>query len=72
RIRALNIRHIHGRGDRISISQGICNSVPRKKNKTWDYLTEADSALYAIKNSLRNGNFSESVRLYHLPGKMIQ
>ena len=73
RIRALNIRHVHGRsGDRISISQGICNSVPQKKNKTWDYLTEADSALYAIKNSLRNGNFSESIRLYHLPGRMIQ
>ena len=73
RVKALNIRHAYGRdGGRISISQGICNSIPRRKNKTWDYLTEADSALYAIKNSMRNGHSGETVCLYHLPGKMIQ
>ena len=32
------------------ISQGICNDIPRLKSKPWDFLAEADNALYSIKN----------------------
>lgn len=36
-------------GDRVTISQGIRNSVPVKGNKVWDYLYAADNALYDVK-----------------------
>lgn len=35
----------------LSISQGICNSKSRIKTKYWDYLSEADIALYEVKNN---------------------
>lgn len=33
----------------VNVSQGICNDVPRLKSKYWEYLTEADAALYGAK-----------------------
>lgn len=35
----------------VTISQGIRNSVPVKKNRLWDYLFAADNALYHVKNT---------------------
>lgn len=35
----------------ISFSSGIYNEIPRGKNKSWDFLTEADKALYNEKES---------------------
>ena len=34
----------------LTISQGIRNSVPRMRNRTWDYMFTADDALYRVKN----------------------
>lgn len=39
----------------ITISQGICNSIPKAFNKVWDFSSEADSALYKVKKNGRNG-----------------
>lgn len=38
----------------ITISQGICNSLPMPWERTWDYFHAADQALYHIKNTGRN------------------
>lgn len=35
----------------ITISQGICNRIPKELNKVWDYTSIADQALYVIKKS---------------------
>ena len=36
-------------GKLVTISQGICNSVPISTNKLWDYMYAADNALYEVK-----------------------
>ncbi len=36
---------------KITVSQGICNDIPKAKSKPWDYLFEADSALYSVKGT---------------------
>ena len=33
----------------LTVSQGICNDIPGKKMKPWDFLSAADAALYALK-----------------------
>ena len=35
----------------VSFSSGVYNEIPRGKNKSWDFLTEADKALYNEKES---------------------
>ena len=40
---------------RIRISQGICNDIPKIKTKPWDYLSEADTALYSVKGKKKKG-----------------
>ncbi len=37
------------RAPRVTISQGIRNSVPSETNKLWDYMYAADNALYDVK-----------------------
>ncbi|WP_029232386.1 tetratricopeptide repeat-containing diguanylate cyclase [Butyrivibrio sp. VCB2006] len=37
-------------GNAVSISQGIRNSVPQETTRLWDYMYEADNALYEIKD----------------------
>ena len=68
RVKALNIPHKKAHvGGRVAISQGLCNSVPGKKNKVYDFLTEADNALYAVKKKQSKKTEQEAVRLCHLP-----
>ena len=33
----------------LEVSQGICNAVPKEKNRSWDFLACADRALYSVK-----------------------
>lgn len=47
---------------RVTISQGICNDVPKFKTKPWDYLSEADAALYVVKGKSMN-----KIRIHKLP-----
>ncbi len=51
---------------RVSISQGICNSIPAEGQSQNDFLNEADNALYAVKKSMDTPGERESVRLVHL------
>ena len=68
RIKALNIPHVKSQNDgRVMISQGLCNSVPGRKNKLYDFLTEADNALYAVKKNQHKRTDKEAIRLCHLP-----
>ncbi len=41
-------RTIAGRVD-VIISQGVCNDIPKNKNKPWDFLSAADQAMYTVK-----------------------
>jgi len=38
----------------VTISQGICNTVPQKNNRIWDYLYSADMSLYHVKHTKKN------------------
>ncbi len=38
----------------VTISQGICNAIPVKNNRTWDFFYIADIALYRVKRTSRN------------------
>lgn len=50
RVRGLKLTNTGaGKNKLVSISQGICNSVPVDENKLWDYMYAADNALYDIK-----------------------
>lgn len=40
---------------RITISQGICVDIPKEDWKVWDYLHQADTMLYQVKQNNRNG-----------------
>lgn len=44
----------------ISVSQGIRNAVPSKKNRLWDFTFAADSALYQVKRKKRG-----EIRIVH-------
>jgi len=47
---------------KVTVSQGICNDVPKFKTKPWDYLSEADAALYVVK-----GKSVNKIRIHKLP-----
>ena len=38
----------------VTISQGICWGIPRKGNRSWDFLHAADNMLYRVKKFSRN------------------
>ena len=59
------LRRLGERG-RVSISQGICNSIPQEGQEQSDFLNEADNALYAVKKSMDTPGERESVKLVHL------
>ena len=55
-VKALNLQHSEDVGGGVvTISQGIRNSVPLKKNRVWDYTFAADTALYNVKGRERGG-----------------
>lgn len=41
--------------DVVTVSQGICVGIPRKGQKVWEYLYQADKMLYQVKCNSRNG-----------------
>ena len=53
----------------ITISQGICNGVPKSKNRLWDFLSEADLALYSIKKGDLPASRGNAVRLNPQPAQ---
>ena len=68
KIHALDIAHSGmGKSGRVSLSQGICNGIPKRGHKKEEYLNEADNALYAVKKNLDIPGREESIRLVHLP-----
>ena len=72
-VRALRIRHGENRPQQIvTVSQGICNDIPMEKNKLWDFLSEADQALYTIKKSRNAQGKHLSVCLKKRPETFIR
>lgn len=56
KVNQLRIKHEKSEvSEYVTISQGIRNTVPVTGNKIWDYLFSADTALYKMKGSGRNG-----------------
>lgn len=54
-IMALDIKHEFSKAfPMVTISQGICQSVPQEGNKSWDFLHVADEYLYKVKKQTRN------------------
>ena len=51
----------------LTVSQGVCNAVPREKNRSWDYLSSADRALYRSKKYPKE-NKNRKIRFAKLPG----
>ena len=40
-----------------TVSQGVCNHIPKKINRVWDFTSVADQALYYVKNHGKNEFF---------------
>ena len=55
------------RKQRLTVSQGICNDIPGKKSRPWDYLSSADAALYTLKNKRTKAEASDLFLLRNLP-----
>ena len=45
----------------MSVSQGVCNSAPKLKSKIWDYLSEADKALYEAKDYYKKNKDNKTI-----------
>ena len=52
---------------RLTISQGVCNDIPVKKAKPWDYLSAADAALYELKHNRTASLEDDALLLRTLP-----
>lgn len=62
-IMALSIEHAYSKAlPIVTISQGICQSVPVEGNKSWDFLHIADEYLYKVKKSRRNDICAGSIQ----------
>lgn len=54
-IMALGIKHEFSKAfPMVTISQGICQAIPKPGNKSWDFLHVADEYLYKVKKQTRN------------------
>ncbi|MCI5919199.1 MAG: diguanylate cyclase [Roseburia sp.] len=54
-IAGLQLKHEYSRNASIvTISQGICITVPTESNRSWDFLHQADNYLYQVKREGRN------------------
>lgn len=61
KIHDLNIEHkFSSVSDRVSISQGLFQSVPAEINKLWDFLYAADTILYGVKHRGKNNYHLET------------
>ncbi len=64
----MNIEHINDpRTKRVTVSQGICNDIPKGKIKSWEFLVEADDALYKVKNAYYSKKKYSPIKITHLP-----
>ena len=45
----------------MSVSQGVCNDVPKMKSKVWDYLTISDDALYEAKDNYKKNKETKAL-----------
>lgn len=55
-IMELGIEHEYSKAfPMVTISQGICQAIPKDGNKSWDFLHIADENLYKVKRQTRNG-----------------
>ena len=55
RVLALEMEHRFSKAlPVVTISQGICWGIPRKGNRSWDFLHAADNMLYRVKKFSRN------------------
>lgn len=61
------IRHEGSHTGYVTISQGICVGVPKKKNKLWDFLENADAALYALKKGRTEHKNNPGIRVVQIP-----
>lgn len=72
-IRSLRMKHEGNHPlQLVTVSQGICNDVPMEKNKLWDFLSEADQALYSIKRSRELQKENVSICLKKRPETFIR
>ncbi len=49
----LNLESKHSQTGKVTVSQGIRNSVPQETTKLWDYMYAADNALYEVKDHVK-------------------
>lgn len=49
-VRNCGIEHYATHSGKLSVSQGVRNSIPIALNRSWDYLYAADQSLYDVKN----------------------
>ena len=49
-----------------SFSVGICNDIPREKQRPWDYLVASDKALYQVKNRKHGNKQTGDIRICHI------
>ena len=61
-VRSCGITHYATSSGTLSVSQGVRNSIPEPRNRSWDYLYAADQSLYDVKEICR-GNI-EMVSAY--------
>lgn len=70
KLRRMNIEHKFSKVcDRVTISQGLFRRIPKGGNKLWDFLSNADMALYGVKARSKNnfyvGTEFKEVRAYY-------
>ena len=72
-VRSLRMKHSGNRPHQlVTVSQGICNDIPMEKNKLWDFLSEADQALYTIKRSRQQQQEPVSICLKKRPETFLR
>ena len=63
KIMELGIAHAYSKAlPIVTISQGICQSIPQEGNKSWDFLHIADEYLYKAKKQERNSICAGTLR----------
>ena len=73
----MNIEHKFSKvSDRVTINQGLFRRIPKGGNKLWDFLSNADMALYGVKARSKNnfyvGTEFKEVREYYNEGRQLK